>query len=118
MLYLLLLSHIVLVGMIPSKIIIKSGVIQATAKKLSADWQEVVNGMCLEGQYYETVRISKDVTRYYARCSFDEWIKEEISEVMKWLRKKLSKPEYTILREGSNFFDVIRTERLKEINEL
>lgn len=98
----------------------KSTPIVAKTKKLKGNWTatfgKMVNGTSCEKYYYETVQMSEDVTRYYARCSLDKWEKEETEEVMKWLRKKLSKPKYTILREGSNFFDVMWTEKFKEVN--
>jgi len=103
-----------------AKMVLTSSPVVAKTKKLSINWTfkegRMIYANGLEEQYYECVDMSKDVTRYYARCCMDEWTKEEVTEVMEWLRKKLSDPKYTILREGSNFFDVIKTERLKEIN--
>lgn len=101
---------------------LKSEPIVVKTKKLSDDWtfkeRRMVNGIAVEKYYYETVDMSKYVKRYYARDTLTgEYTKKYTKKVMDWLRNKLSDPQYTILREGSNFFDVIWTEKLKEINK-
>lgn len=93
-------------------------------RKLKVNWRlkegKTINGVGTERHYYEYIIMDNDITRFYARCSVSpkKWSERSTLTVMNFLRKKLSKDDsgYTILKEGSNFFDVIPTTKLQEIN--
>jgi hypothetical protein len=99
--------------------------VKTRTKRLKHKWTvkegRLVTSNTLEEFYYETVEMSKDITRFYARDTLFIWPSSSpnyMQIVKKWLYNKLTKDgSYTILREGSNYYDVISTEKLKEINE-
>ena len=97
--------------------------IVAKAKKMSGDWTfkegRGIFGDATGRYYYETVEMSDDITRYYARGAFyQKYDKEYEKIVKKWIKQKFLGPKsgLTILREGSNFYDVISTRKLEGIN--
>lgn len=97
---------------------VKSSSIVAKPMKLKTGWDlegKLTTGIGFEEYYYEIVSVGKDINRYYARDSLlGKYTKKYTKEVMKWLRKKLSDPKYVILKEGSNFFDVILTDKMRD----
>lgn len=104
------------------KMTLVSTPVVAKTQSLTCKWTikecPAITGHSENVYYYETVYKGNNIHRFYARKPIARRLpKKQQLVVMNWLRKELETKDsgYVILREGSNFFDVISANELSSL---